>query len=368
MGILALEASSPDAVFEFLETGVSPRGRAHWRWKYQLERAAPGRAFYHLARDGSVGGFIGLMPTTLYSRDTTARAAWFVDWATRPGEGGVGVGVGLLRRAEAATDVLLTLQGSADTRQILPKLRWHAVERPATWVLRSSARGLVERGPVRRHAWLRLPAVALARLARFATRIAKPASSAFALREVERFPESYDAVWAERRREFAPLMERTSAQLNFMCADYPEGGYQRFLVLAADRAAGNVAAPPAAANALAAKPAGDARAPERVVGHLVLRTDRKNGQTRGRIIDALWERERPDLVEWLVHQACWVLQERSVDYIECTASAPDLERALRALRFRRRHPVPIWYHRLPAGVETPDTWFITYLDCDRAYR
>lgn len=370
MGILALEASSPDAVFEFLETNVSPRGRAHWHWKYQLGHGAPGRAFYHVAPDGSVGGFIGLLPTTLHTRDATARAAWFVDWATRPGEGSVGVGVGLLRRAEAATEVLLTLQGSADTRQILPKLRWRAVERPATWILRLSARSLGERGPARRHAWLRLPAVLLAGVARLAYRVPEPPPSAFALREVERFPESYDAVWAERRHEFAPLMERTSAQLNFMCADYPDGGYRRFLVLAAQRPVGNAAAPEQTASPVPAarQAAGSVPAGEQVVGHLVLRTDRKDGYVRGRIIDALWARERPGLVEWLVRQACWVLQECGVDYIECTASASDLERALRAARFRRRHPVPVWYHRLPADVETPDAWFVTYLDCDRAYR
>ena len=35
---------------------------------------------------------------------------------------------------------------------------------------------------------------------------------------------------------------------------------------------------------------------------------------------------------------------------------------------RRRQAVPVWYHRLPAEAPKPDAWFVTYLDCDRAYR
>ena len=131
MPIAALEASSPAHVFEFLDRYVSPRGAAHWRWKYQLDAPDAGpRAFYHAHADGTVAGFIGILPTTLHSPANRTRAAWFVDWATRPGEGAVGSGVALLRRAQAATDVLLTLQGSADTQAILPKLKWTMVERP----------------------------------------------------------------------------------------------------------------------------------------------------------------------------------------------------------------------------------------------
>jgi hypothetical protein len=339
VSIAALEASSPAMVFDFLEGHVSPRGRAHWAWKYQLDHAT-GRAFYHVATDGRVGGFIGTLPTVLHAEDRTARAAWFVDWATRPGEGGVGAGVALLRRAESATDVLLTLQGSHDTQQILPKLRWHVVDTPATWILRSSARAIAVRGAVRERPWLRVPAlVAGAILARI-RRVRRRHDARFALDAVERFPSTYDAVWEARRSEFAPLMERSSAQLNFMCADYPGHGYRMFLL----------------------RDAGD------VVGHLVLRVDEKDGARRGRIVDTLWPRTRTGAVEWLIREATVRLQECGVDYIECTASAPDLERALAACGFARLRPVPVWYHRLPDGIPTPERWFVTYLDCDRAYR
>ncbi len=339
MPIADLEPSSPPTVFDFLERHVSPRGRDHWRWKYQLDRGGPGRAFYHAAGDGTVGGFIGTLPTTLHTAASQARAAWFVDWATRPGEGSVGAGVALLRRAQAATDVLLTLQGSPDTQNILPKLRWSIVERPGLWILRTSARSIAMRGPLRRWAWLRVPALLAGALVARTRRVAR-VRAGFTLEEVEHFPAAYDTVWEARRGEFAPLMERSSAHLNFMCAEFPGGGYRRFLL----------------------------RAGADVVGHLVLRIDRVDDAQRGRIIDALWPRTRPDAVEWMVREACGILQEYGVDYIECTASVADLERALGACRFTRLRSVPVWYHRLPDGVATPDTWFVTYLDCDRAYR
>ncbi|MFN8545578.1 MAG: hypothetical protein U0807_15415 [Candidatus Binatia bacterium] len=337
MAILALAESSPEAVFEFLETRMSARGRAHWRWKFQLGRDRDGRAFFHQAPDGRVTGFIGLLPTALHAPGRVVRATWFVDWAT--GEGGVGAGVGLLRRAQATTDILLTLGGSPDTVAILPRLKWQRIDAPGMWILPVSGRTVAARA-AGRSVVLRFPSRLVGALARWYFRPSRPPAGRFSLREVDRFPESYDAVWNARCAEFAPLMDRSSAQLNFMFADYPEGGYRRFLVL--DRGA--------------------------VVGHVVLRVDHHRGQARGRIVDLLWPRAQAELVEWVVREATWRLAQASADTVECTASVPELERALAAVRFSNRWPVRIWYDRLPEGVTPPQTWFITFLDCDRAYR
>jgi hypothetical protein len=335
-----LQESSPETVFAFLDARIAARPRPHWRWKYALGDPAPARAFYHRGGDDEIGGFIGILPTALHTAGGAVDAAWFVDWATGAGAGSVGAGVALLRHAQKQTTILLTLVGSADTRHILPKLRWMCDERPGLWMLRLTGRALAASGPVKRRPWLRLPVQALAPLAARYFRVADPGESSFRLEEVSRFPDSYGAIWETRRDEFAPLMTRDPAALNFMCADFPEGGYTRFLVHeGAD-----------------------------VVGHLIVRIDRLGGLIRGRIVDLLWRRERAGLARWLVQRAAWELQERGADYIECTASAPDLETALAQCRFSRRRPVPIWYHRLPDGVPTPEGWFVTFLDCDRAYR
>jgi hypothetical protein len=160
------------------------------------------------------------------------------------------------------------------------------------------------------------------------------------LEEVDRFPAHTDAVFAARAAEFAPLMARTSAVLNHRCVDYPDGGYLRYLV----------------------RRGGD------VVGHLVLRDDPLDGFRRGRVVDALWPRREPGIAEWLVREAAWRLQQRGVDYIECMASIPELEAALRACRFRPAGGLPLFYRRPPAAVGEPKGWYLTFFDGDRAYR
>jgi len=108
---------------------------------------------------------------------------------------------------------------------------------------------------------------------------------------------------------------------------------------------------------------------EEPVGHLVLRSDTDaHGLRRGRIVDLVWPRRRRDVAEWLIERSCWELQQDGADYVECVASVPDLLAALRARGFRTRGTVPIWYHRLPADEPAPDNWYVTFLDCDRAYR
>lgn len=336
---------APEAVFAFLDENVSHRGRQHWCWKYRTACTdAPPSAFYWEEKDTSVLGFIGLMRTTLQTANGDHPAAWFVDWRVGPGAKSVGVGVGLLRKAEAAARMLLTLQGSADTQTILPKLGWKQSFAPVTWVRPLSGRFLLgwmsQRGGF---------GSALGRvrrpLAPFASRLvrcSKPAPAAGAtLVPVDRFPSSYDSVAGALVRQTGAGMRRDSDYLNYLCADYPGGGYRLRLL----RVDGNDA------------------------GHLITRVDDdKGGLCRGRIVDLLWPPSQPELPAWLVAAATADLQEAGADYVECLTSTPALRNALEANRFRARRPVPIWYHRLATESPHPDTWYISLLDCDRAYR
>ncbi|HET9061848.1 MAG TPA: hypothetical protein VFO62_01040, partial [Candidatus Binatia bacterium] len=159
--------------------------------------------------------------------------------------------------------------------------------------------------------------------------------------DVDRVPSSYDAVAKARVQELGAAMRRDSDYLNYLCADYPGRGYRLQLLHAgAD-----------------------------TVGHLVTRLDPdKNGLRRGRIVDLLAPQARPELAAWLVRTAAADLQRAGADYVECLASTPWLQGALESSRFRARRPVPIWYHRIAADAPHPDTWHISLLDCDRAYR
>lgn len=341
MPIREIVGDLPDDVARFLDDVVSNRGRDHWNWKYLSRETSGPSAFYWREEDGSVSGFLGLMRTSLQTATSEHPAAWFVDWYVRPGSQG-GVGFALLRKAEASAGALLTLQGSADTRQILPRLGWREVSSPRTFV--RPLRG----GFVASWARLRLPGP-LRPLAGLAGALASPllrcsmptAPAGLRLIAVPRFSGDYDAVWQKRRAEFAPAMRRDSEYLNFLCSDYPDGGYKRFRLEADGES----------------------------VGHLILRVGRDaRGLQRGRIVDALWPRSHAGVVDWLVRYAAWQLQQDGADYVECLSAIADMSAALERARFRPRSSVPVWYRRLPADASDPGLWYITLLDCDRAYR
>jgi hypothetical protein len=338
--IAELEGAVPGAAFDFLAQAVSPRNAEHWRWKYG--RGAPGApsAFYWVADDGSVSGFIGLMRTALQTRETEYPGAWFVDWHVAAGT--QGVGFALLRKAEASAGMLLTLQGSRDTKQILPRLGWRESLVPQTFVRPLSRLFLAQWIGRRLPSWLGAASAVVAAAATPLWRCRRPTDPrGVGFLDVERFPDDYDAVWGRRRAEFAPAMRRDSEYLNYMCSDFPEGGYQVRLLQQA----------------------------EQTVGHVVVRLDTDaRGLRRGRIVDAVWPRPQRALADWVVGRSCWDLQAQGADYVECVASVPDLQAALRDNGFRSRSPVPIWYHRLPGDAPAPDLWYITFLDCDRAYR
>ncbi|HSP96645.1 MAG TPA: hypothetical protein VL049_05305 [Candidatus Dormibacteraeota bacterium] len=157
---------------------------------------------------------------------------------------------------------------------------------------------------------------------------------------VERLPASYDAVGSARAAE-ATAMRRTSAYLNWFCADYPDGGYRLWIV----------------------------RRGGADVGHLVTRGDLdRQRRRRGRIVDAAWPWADAALGAWLIGEAVGALRRDGADYVECLATSAPLTNVLQQAGFHRRGAVPLWYHRLPAGVTAVDGWHITLLDCDRAYR
>jgi hypothetical protein len=336
-----LDAQHSDALFDFLDTRASPRGRRHWQWKYVGQGSTAPCGFYWDDPDGRVLGFIGLMRTSLHTGDRQYDAAWFVDWHVVPGDRGVGVGLGLLRKAEVEAGVLLTLQGSADTRQILPRLGWKQSTAPHTFVLPLSAGFLAATVARRVPAWLRGVARASGVAVPYFRVAGQPTSTSAQLIATDRFPATYDTVWRARSAEFAPTMRRDSAYLNYLCADFPDADYHLQLLQWRGE----------------------------TVGHLVWRidTDRRTFR-RGRIIDLLWPRSDAGLGQWLHHTACRQLQAAGADYIELATSLPESRDFARRQRFHRRDPVPIWYHRVPPEVPTPDAWHVTFLDCDRAYR
>lgn len=341
MPIRAVTGPLPDDVLSFLETTVSPRGREHWAWKYARTSKESPAAFYWEDDGGQILGFLGLMRTRLIDGLNRAHdAAWFVDWHAAPGTAS-GVGIALLRKAEASAGILLTLQGTAYTRSILPRLGWHEARRAATWVRPLSGHFLASY--LRQHA--PAPLRGLASVAEAAGPLLRLAPHPFRSDTTVRdsanaLAEIVDQVFSRHGHEFEPLLGRDQEYVQHFCSEFPEGGYR---VLAA-------------------------RSGHGTEGYAIWRIDRdRHGLRRGRLVDLLWRRRDLDLGESLVREACREMQQAGADYVECVASVEDLEDILRHLRFRVRQPVSLWYHRLPAEA-LPARWYITLLDCDRAYR
>lgn len=341
MAILAFDPFNR-AMLAFLDAHVGARGSAHWRWKYRPGPSDLPAGFAWQEPDGAILGYIGMIWTTLCASGTSHRAAWFVDWHVLPGDRAVGVGLGLLRKAEAAAGTLLTLQGSPDTQQILPRLGWKTTAAPRTFVRPLTGRAWAAPTIRRAPGMLRASIAAAADLATPWTRAgAAPSHPDADLVPVDRFDASYDAVWAARSLEFAPALRRDSDYLNYFCVDFPDGGYRTAIL----------------------------RHRNAPVGHLITRTEvDRRGLRRGRIVDLLWPRADRSLLAWLIAAACRNLQEDDADYVECLVSLPELGEVVKAAGFRARRPVPIWYHRLPADATDPNAWYVTLLDCDRAYR
>jgi len=342
VAIRPLTTDTAPAVFSFLDQIVGSRGAEHWRWKYPLDRPGAPPGFFWEEAGGEILGFIGLMHTALQRDGREWPVAWFVDWHVPAHERAVGVGLGLLRKAEAVAGTLLTLQGTAHTRQMLPRLGWHESRAVATWVRPLSARMVGAWARRRLPRGFRKLASLFPLLGFGPRRLARPANPLSSeLKTVERVGSEYDSVWQTRAGESEAVMRRDSSYLNHMCADYPGGGYHLQLLLGGG-------------------------AP---IGHLIYRINEdRRGMRRGRLVDLAWPRSRPDLMQYLVDAGTHALQEGGADYVECMAAAPELGEGLRRRGFRSRVPVTLWYHRLPEGAPHPDNWFLSLLDCDRAYR
>lgn len=90
-------------------------------WKYFAPHPEwSGVRSYVVKQEGKIVAHGGLWPVRLKNSDREVKAVHLIDWAAS--RGAVGAGVFLLRKLAALADVMLTVGGSEDTRNVLPKL------------------------------------------------------------------------------------------------------------------------------------------------------------------------------------------------------------------------------------------------------
>ena len=90
-------------------------------WKYFAEHPQwTGPRSFVVKRDGQIVAHGGVWPVILRTPQADVKAMHLIDWAAS--RSAVGAGVHLLRVMTGLADVLLTIGGSQDTRNVLPKL------------------------------------------------------------------------------------------------------------------------------------------------------------------------------------------------------------------------------------------------------
>ncbi len=293
--------------------------------------------------DGRIVGHIGVMPTSVFvdsSQPGELSGGWFVDWVVREDLRSRGIGVFLLREAQKTCRALMTIQGTADTRQALPALQWVEQNGLAVFKLNIRRGGNCEEAGIGRRL-----ATELVRILRYHA-VEWPAPEGWSLSDAP--AETPDRSWGQLDAVIAAQRQspngscchfgRSGAMLRWLFRDHPSGRY-RLLI------------------------AGDAAGP---AGYLLWRTCQDAGdRLDGRIVDILAPWDRPDVWQWLVSAAVARLAEVGAVQISCLSGTDSpLADALRANRFLPRQNLPLWISPPAGEFCIPRRWHATFADSD----
>ena len=115
-------ADAPAIVALLTEAGLQPNvDPQHLHWKYWQPRADwPGPRSYVLAGGNSIVAHTGLVPGSLLWGEDRIRLVQMIDWAARSDT--ASAGVSLMKHVGGLVDGLLSIGGSAQTRQLLPHI------------------------------------------------------------------------------------------------------------------------------------------------------------------------------------------------------------------------------------------------------
>jgi hypothetical protein len=118
----AAPADGPQIAALLAEAGLRPNMLLEeLHWKYWQGRADwPGPRSFVMARGGEILAHAGIVPGRCVWAGGRVRTIHLIDWAARPDA--LGAGVALLKQIGRLTDALVSIGGSAQTRQILPHL------------------------------------------------------------------------------------------------------------------------------------------------------------------------------------------------------------------------------------------------------
>ncbi len=199
-------------------------------WKYFFDHPDwPGPRSFAIKQAGQIVAHGGIWPVRLLTPQGEVKAIHLIDWAAS--RTAVGAGIHLLRKMAGLGDVLLTIGGSADTRNLLPKLgyktcgklrRYVRVIRPWLQFRTTPAQDWKTAAKFLRNSIRALTGLPAAPEGWHATR-------------VTRLEESIESVFEHPRSPICP--RRTAAGLNYLLR-CPAAAFSGFLVNQGEKARG----------------------------------------------------------------------------------------------------------------------------------
>ncbi len=345
MKIRATQPSELPALADFLTSSGMPHTCDTLRWKFWRSPglvAGCGKSIV-AEIDGRIVGHIGVMPAAVHvdqPEPATLPAGWFVDWVVRQDLRSRGIGIFLLREAQKTCRALMTIQGTADTRQALPALQWLQQDGLSVFKLNIRAGGTGDDAGLSRRI-----AAEVARVLRYHA-VEWPAPEGWSLNQAG--AAAADDPWnqldaAISRQRQSPNgdfchFDRSDETLRWLFKDHPTGRYR--LTVACD----------------AGQPA----------GYVIWRICRgPGGRLDGRIVDILAPWDRPDVWQWLVSATVTRLASMEVVQISCLAGTDSLlGQALQANRFLPRQDLPLWISPPAGQFCIPHRWHATLADSD----
>jgi hypothetical protein len=199
-------------------------------WKYFSEHPDwPRPRSFAIKQAGQIVAHGGIWPVRLMTPEGAVKAIHLIDWAAS--RSAVGAGIHLLRKMAALGDVLLTIGGSPDTRNLLPKLGYKISGklRSYAWVIRPWLQFRTTPAPDWKTAakFLRNSARALKGL--------PAAPEGWRAMKVARFEESIEGIFEQPRSSICP--RRTAAGLNYLLR-CPAATFSGFVVNQGEKARG----------------------------------------------------------------------------------------------------------------------------------
>lgn len=312
-----------------------------WKWKFISEKYS---GYYYIEKEEQsnneeelhkeeVTSFMGLMHFYFKADNQTVRYSWIVDWVAS--ENSVGEGVSLLKYAQKENTVLC-LQGSKFTREILTTLRWKEYILNGTQILPNTINFIsIMMLCIYNKKFSFLFSAGKFFLSNHLTKT--KSISKYIYNKVDYFTHSeIDDIALNNGSSHCLL--RNCEYLNFRFSDFPELVFSKYLI----------------------KYTGS------IIGYIVVTVvSDHNGMKNIRLVDLNFLREYvcKDLIQSITS---FIKKNFFGDYLSVFITDKIIKDYFTSLGFKAIGHTRVW---IPPKLNLkPQDWYMTFIDCDRAWR